>query len=181
MHMPLYTRLGDSGETMLYGGEKISKSEPRIHAYGTLDELDALPGVIASDSECKEDLKTRVQKLQKKLFIAKSDFATPMSFGGDCLRISQEDVEEMEKEIDELESNVPKLTKFIIPGGSKVASYLHQARTVCRRAERWAVKFSEESEINYAALRYLNRFGDMLFALGRAVNMEEGVEEVEAG
>ena len=179
--MPLYTRLGDSGETMLYGGEKISKAEPRIHAYGTIDELDALIGIIISDDRCKDEVKDRLIALQKKLFVAKSDFATPMSFSGGCIRISQEDVEAIEKDIDELESKVPKLTKFILPGGSRVAALLHQARTICRRSERWAVKLSEESEINYAALRYLNRLGDMFFALGRVVNKEEGVAEVEAG
>jgi cob(I)alamin adenosyltransferase len=179
--MPLYTRLGDSGETMLYGGERLSKAEARVHAYGTLDELDALLGVVISHEECRDDLKVRMKELQKKLFIAKSDFATPMSFEGEAVRISQEDVDNLEKEIDVLEAKVPKLTKFITPGGSKVAALLHHARTVCRRAERWSVRFSEGSEINYAALRYLNRLGDMFFALGRAVNKEEGVEEVEAG
>lgn len=165
---------------MLYGGEKVSKAEPRVHAYGTVDEMDALLGVIRSEKECTEELSGQLEGIQQKLFVLKSDLATPMSHREEISRVTQEDVEKVEKQIDDLESKVPQLQNFILPGGVRLGALLHQARTVCRRAERWTVKLSEGHDINYAVLRYLNRLGDFFFVLGRKVNADAGAPEVKA-
>lgn len=185
--MPLYTKLGDSGDTQLYGGEKISKAEPRIHAYGTIDELNAFLGVVLVES-VPTSLREKLLAIQHALYIAGADLATPhqslRSGAGQAplptKRITQEQVEEMERWIDEAEAKVPRLNHFILPGGTRLGAQLHQARTITRRAERWLVALSKTDEINFAALRYLNRLGDFFFAAARVMNAEGGVEEIRA-
>lgn len=178
--MPLYTKLGDSGDTQLYGGEKISKAEPRIHAYGTIDELNAFLGLVLTE-KVPSSLRERFITVQHALYIAGADLATPMNYQGQAARITQEQVEEIERWIDEAEAKVPKLTFFILPGGTRLGALLHEARTICRRAERWLVALMKTEDINFAALRYLNRLGDFFFAAARVVNKEGGVEEIKAG
>jgi len=201
--MPLYTKLGDSGQTRLYGGEKISKSEPRIQAYGAIDELNALIGIMLA-GPIDDTIKEKLVKIQHAMYRAGADLATPLNHQGEAIRITQEDVEMIENWIDDEEGKVPVLSSFILPGGSMLGSQLHLARTVCRRAERWLVglvkeeeKLSEETEtspealealpgglklgVNFAAMRYLNRLGDFLFALARVVNASAGAVEIEAG
>ena len=208
--MPLYTKLGDSGQTKLYGGEEISKAEPRIQAYGTIDELNALVGVIIAvprggdesrDAEgvlreaslrggaADAEVRDKLTKIQHTLYRAGADLATTLSNQGDSIRITQDDVEEIEKWIDEEGAKVPALDHFILPGGSLLGAKLHLARTICRRAERWLVTLVKQEEkqeaesvgVNFAALRYLNRLGDFFFALARTVNSEANVPEVQAG
>ena len=185
--MPLYTKLGDSGQTMLYGGEKILKSEPRIHAYGSIDELNALLGTLLVEKLPKE-LHAQLTTIQHALYIAGADLATPhqslRSGAGQAplptKRITQEQVEELEQWIDAAEGRVPPLTHFILPGGTRTGSLLHQTRTVCRRAERWIVALMKTDDINFACLRYVNRLGDFFFAAARVVNAEGGMEEIKA-
>ena len=151
--MPLYTKLGDTGDTMLYGGERISKDAPRIHAYGTVDELDALLGAILTEDSVTPDAREKLTEVQHALYVIKSDLAAPLkpdaseeSSVTGPKRVTQEQVEELERWIDEAEGKVLELLHFILPGGSRVAALLHQARTVCRRAERWVVALSKQDK-----------------------------------
>jgi cob(I)alamin adenosyltransferase len=176
--MSLYTKNGDTGETQLYGGEQVSKTNPRLHAYGTVDELDAVIGVIVAE-ECSAQLRTQLTIIQTSLFRLKADLATPQEHVGRAVRIVEEDVTQLEKWIDAADAKVPPLTQFILPGGTRTAAELHLARTVCRRAERWVVALAKAERINMGCIRYLNRLSDCLFALARLVNAEEGVREVK--
>lgn len=177
--MPLYTKLGDSGETMLYDGKRVLKSDPRIHAYGTIDELSAFLGILLRE-EMADNLREILLSIQHTLYVAGADLATPLAYRGEAKRITQEQVEQMERWIDAAEARVPPVTCFILPGGTRIGALLHQARTMCRRAERWLVALSRADEVNYACLRYLNRLGDYFFAAARVVNAEGGVEEAKA-
>lgn len=177
--MPLYTKLGDSGETMLYGGERILKSDPRIHAYGSIDELSALLGVLLTEN-MSDALRDKLMTIQHALYVAGADLATPFAYQGDSKRITQEQVEEMERWIDEAEGRVPAVTAFILPGGTRVGALLHQARTICRRSERWIVALSRANDINYSCLRYVNRLGDYFFAAARVANAEGKAKEIPA-
>lgn len=176
--MPLYTRFGDTGDTMLYGGSTTSKTNPRIHAYGTVDELDAEIGVILAE-DCPTALREKLLLIQRTLYRVKADLATPRDHLGKAVRIDDTDVQELERWIDEAEAHVPKLTHFILPGGTKIAALLHRARTVCRRAERWTVALARLEPINLVTIRYLNRLGDELFALARVSNHDAGKREEE--
>ena len=175
--MPLYTKFGDKGKTLLYGGWTTSKADARVHAYGSIDELSALLGVILAEPGV-DRIRSRLMSLQRALYTVGADLATPLSFGGKVPRIEEKEVEELEHLIDSAEAKVPPLTQFILPGGTRVGALLHQARTVCRRAERWVVALGEHEEINTACLRYLNRLGDFLFAAARVVNAEEKIPEI---
>ena len=166
--MTVVTRQGDSGETQLASGEKTSKTNPRVHAFGTVDELDALIGVLRTEDGCVSDISEKLLLIQKKLYVLKSDLARPSS--GEGQNIEEGDVEEVEKWIDEIESKLPELTHFIIPGGTKLGAKLHFARTVCRRAERWVVELSRREKINMGCVRYLNRLSDLFFVMARGVN-----------
>lgn len=177
--MALYTRFGDSGETMLVGGTKTSKMNPRIHAYGTVDELDAILGMIRASKKCSEPLKAELLGIQKQLYRLKADLATPHTGRQGGVRMGDADVEALEKNIDAAEAKVPALRHFIVPGGTRIAAELHLARTVCRRSERWVVQLAHCEQINFIALRFLNRLGDYLFALARVVNREAGLKEEE--
>lgn len=177
--MALYTRFGDSGETMLYGGAKTSKTNPRIHACGTVDELDAILGMIRTSPECSEPLKSELLEMQRQLYRFKADLATPHTGRQGGVRMTDTDVETLEKKIDAAEAKVPALRHFIVQGGTRVAAELHYARTVCRRAERWVVQLAHCEQINFAALRFMNRLSDYLFALARVVNAEGGKEEIQ--
>ncbi len=176
--MPLYTRFGDTGDTMLYGGSTTSKTNPRIHAYGTVDELDAELGIILAEN-CPVDLRDKLLTIQKTLYRVKADLATPREHAGKAVRIGDNDVQGLEQWIDEAEAHVPKLTHFILPGGTKIAALLHRARTVCRRSERWVVALARTEPINLVTIRYLNRLGDELFALARVINHDAGMREEE--
>ena len=177
--MALYTRFGDSGETMLSGGAKTSKTNPRIHAYGTVDELDAILGMIRASKECSASLTSELLEIQKQLYRLKADLATPHTGRQGGVRMAEVDVEALEKKIDAAEAKVPALRHFIVPGGTRIAAELHHARTVCRRAERWVVQLAHAEQINFIALRFMNRLGDYFFALARVVNHEAGLIEEE--
>jgi cob(I)alamin adenosyltransferase len=176
--MPLYTKIGDKGETLLYGGGMTSKTNPRVHAYGSIDELSALLGVILAEGE-SGSWREELLSIQRSLYRAGADLATPLRDPVIHMRMTQADVEDMERRIDVLESLIKPLTHFILPGGTRIGALLHQARTVCRRAERWVVSLSESEEINGACLRYLNRLGDFFFALARKVNADADIPETE--
>jgi cob(I)alamin adenosyltransferase len=171
----IYTRGGDAGETSLGDGSRVSKLDPRIVAYGTADELNASVGhVLAGD--CPDDVRGVLVRVQNELFDLGADVAVPLQHEG-RLRITDGQVDALERDCDRFNDGLPELKSFILPGGSETAARLHVARTICRRAEREALLAAETYELNSAVLVYLNRLSDLLFILARAVTFAEGREE----
>jgi cob(I)alamin adenosyltransferase len=178
--MKIYTRTGDTGETALFAGGRVSKGHVRLHSYGTVDELNAILGLaLASRSdETLETLWSAVVRVQSELFVVGADLATPLDAKTEWIvRVSSQMVERFEGEIDEWEASLPLLKNFILPGGSLSGAFLHQARTVCRRAERWVVMLHEMEPVNPEVLRYLNRLSDWLFVAARLANQRAGQPE----
>lgn len=174
--MKIYTKTGDEGTTTLWGGQRVEKNAPRIVAYGTVDELNALLGVVRS-SGIAPALDGVLARVQNELFVLGADLATP----GETTRIERIDepyTARLEQEIDEWEAQLQPLRQFILPGGSLSAAYLHLARTVCRRAEREVTGLALQESVNADAQAYLNRLSDWLFVLARTANAREGVDDV---
>jgi cob(I)alamin adenosyltransferase len=179
--MKIYTKTGDKGETSLFGGLRVWKDDLRIQAYGTVDELNAILGVAAAELK-SEELKEIITTLQNELFIVGSDLASPAgkeSRNFAIPRIGPEMPVRLESLIDRIESGLPQLKNFILPGGIKGAALLHQARTVCRRAEREVVALSQTESINEQIKVYLNRLSDLLFVLARFENFSSNQPDVE--
>jgi cob(I)alamin adenosyltransferase len=169
----IYTRTGDAGETSLFGGTRVSKSDPRIDAYGTVDELNAFVGAARATSPASA-IDSQLAAVQSDLFDVGAQLASPGSSrftGVDAARITA-----LENAIDEMERQLPPLASFILPGGSMAAAQLHIARTVCRRAERLVVALGDAS--TGTTLTYLNRLSDYLFVAARFANHREGVDDV---
>jgi cob(I)alamin adenosyltransferase len=174
--MKIYTKTGDDGTTGLQGGIRVDKSNPRIIAYGTVDELNSNLGVVLSENT-DEQIKQILTQIQNELFILGSDLSNPDN-NDTSNRISQERIKHLEDIIDELEKEVKPLTNFILPGGTKIAALIHQARTVARRAEICVVELQKTQKINNFCLQYLNRLSDLLFVLGRVMNKRNNSEDV---
>lgn len=172
--MRIYTKFGDKGKTALLGGTVVSKEDPHVEAYGSVDELNALLGTVLSFSETK-DLSSSLTKIQNDLFIIGAELATKK---GKAKTIAPARISELESEIDAISAELPPLKNFVLPGGSKTASLLHLARTVCRRAERKVVVLSKEEKVNPDIMTYLNRVGDLLFVQARYVNYKKKLNEV---
>lgn len=167
--MKIYTKKGDSGETSLFGGTRVSKSSARIEAYGTVDELNSVIGLAASYSLSPKGT-VWVKKVQEYLFILGADLATPPDSDARIERIGEKETKDLEEAIDEMEEELNPLKNFILPGGAQAGATLHVARTVCRRAERASVACSKEENISDDALTFLNRLSDFLFVLARYEN-----------
>jgi cob(I)alamin adenosyltransferase len=171
----VYTRGGDKGETSLVGGRRVPKESRRIESYGTVDELNAVLGVVrvanlrsGAPSDSRERLDSTLLKLQNDLFTLGSDLATRLDDRHPQQPVVEpRHVEALEKLIDELNAGLPELTSFVLPGGGEVGALLHQARTVCRRAERLVAALAREEPIGEGCLPYLNRLSDLLFVLSR--------------
>jgi len=176
--MKIYTKKGDSGETSLFGGQRVSKSSLRIEAYGTVDELNSIIGVAISYG-VHERTKELLDEIQIQLFVLGSDLATPPSKKIKIDRIGETEIAFLEQAIDELEKHLEPLKSFILPGGSPSGANLHVSRTVCRRAERLAVECAKEDEISEFAIKYLNRLSDFLFVVARYENKKSGNEETK--
>lgn len=176
--MKIYTKKGDSGETSLFGGKRVSKSSKRIEAYGTVDELNSVLGVSIAHGVDDRSMEL-LNKIQIQLFVLGSDLATPPSKKIKIERIGPTEIEFLEHAIDELEEFLEPLTSFILPGGSPAGATLHIGRTVCRRAERIAVDCAQNDEISESAIKYLNRLSDFLFVLARFENKKSGNEETK--
>jgi len=177
--MKIYTKTGDRGETGLYGGERVKKSDARVDAYGNVDETNAALGV-ARAAGVSPLLDARLAQIQSQLFVLGAELATPASHR-ERLRmplIEALDAEELEAEIDRLEADLPPLTSFVLPAGSPGASALHHARTVCRRAERSVVGVADAAGVREALIIYLNRLSDLLFVMARHENQRSGVADV---
>lgn len=177
----IYTRTGDDGSTGLIGGQRVRKSDARIECYGTVDELNAGLGLVATLAPA--ELVEQIRRVQGELFVigshlafAREDAATPAGVALPAL----EDVmiDRLEMEIDNAQGDLAPLRNFILPGGSETAARLHLARTLCRRAERLLVAFAMERPVPAVMLVYLNRLSDWLFVQARYANHVEGVEDV---
>lgn len=168
----IYTRTGDAGTTGLGDGQRVGKNSPRIHAIGEVDEVNALIGVILTEP-MPDTLRTLLTNVQHDLFDLGGEVCIPgMSM------ISEKQVSYLEDELDRLNENQPPLKDFILPGGTRAAALTHQARTVCRRAERVLVGLAEQESINDGPRQYLNRLSDLLFVLGREFNRVAGEPDV---
>ncbi len=177
--MKIYTKTGDKGETALFGGERVPKDAQRIEAYGSVDELNCILGVIQSLQPDKLIAAT-LQKIQNQLFELGADLATPKAHQSPLIpRIKLSHSSFIEKTIDRMEKVLHPLKTFILPGGTVIASQLHLARTVCRRAERSVVRLSRNEDIGDAVIIYLNRLSDLLFVMARYANHQSGQEEVK--
>jgi len=176
--MKIYTKRGDQGTTSLFGGTNIEKSHIRLHAYGTVDELNSVLGMSLSNPMSDRGREI-VTDIQKQLFVLGADLATPQSKKTKINRMDAADIEILEGWIDELESDLPPLTSFILPGGTPAGAFLHLARTVCRRAERYTVELKHSDSVSGEAIIYLNRLSDLFFVLARFENMKAGAEEIK--
>jgi cob(I)alamin adenosyltransferase len=182
----VYTRGGDKGETGLVGNRRVSKDSPRIEAYGTVDELNCIIGLARAFARklvlpvaASVRLDKELNKIQNELFVVGSDLATPLEDRWDNMPlIEQHHIDELENLIDELAGELGPLKEFVLPGGGVVAAHLHQARTVCRRAERASVTFRHEEPADDFVVPYLNRLGDALFVLARWIARQEGEPEI---
>jgi len=174
--MKLYTKQGDDGETSLLGGQRVSKDNLRVTAYGEVDECNAVIGVAAAF--CTDDeLRGLLQHVQSDLFSLGAMLATPSSHQP-AMVVADEDVARLEGWIDAAVAEVPPLQQFVLPGGAPTAAALHMARTVCRRAERAVVTLGESDRVEGVVIRYLNRLSDLLFAWARLANHRAGVADV---
>ena len=171
----IYTRGGDAGETSLGDGSRVSKLDPRIAAYGTVDELNAALGLVLA-GECPERIRTVLARVQNELFDLGADLSVPVARDG-RLRIEQAQIDALERDCDTFNADLPELKSFVQPGGSEAAARLHVARTICRRAERDALAAGEAVGVDPLALVYLNRLSDLLFILSRAANRLAGGDE----
>jgi len=177
MSFKIYTKTGDKGKTSLFGGAKLFKSHIRIEAYGTVDELNDLIGLVR-DSITHELLRTELEIIQNKLFTLGSILACDPSKKMNVPQLQVEDVELLERGIDRMDAVLPALKNFILPGGHPVVSQCHIARCVCRRAERRTVALQTESPLDDLIIKYLNRLSDYLFMVARRISQEFDVAEV---
>ncbi len=178
--MKLYTRSGDAGETGLFGGERLPKDDPRVEAYGDVDEASSQIGFALSLlPETATTLSEDLRAIQHSLFDLGADLATREGgpYAEKVRRVSAEEVEELERQIDRYSEEGPPFEGFVLPGGHPAAAALQVARAVCRRAERRTVTLSRAEKVNPEILRYLNRLSDLLFAMARWLNQQQGVSE----
>ena len=171
----IYTRGGDAGETSLGDGSRVSKLDERIAAYGTVDELNSILGLVLAGG-CAPSIREVLLRVQNELFDLGADLSVPLDHEG-RLRTTQDQVDRLEADCDRLNADLTELTSFVLPGGGETAARLHIARTVCRRAERDALVAANAHAVNQLVLVYLNRLSDLLFILARAANAGESHEE----
>lgn len=176
--MTIVTKTGDKGTTGLFGGQRVPKDDPRIHAYGDVDELNAVLGLIVAQPNLHDGMKQQLLRIQNLLFRMGADLATPMANNAAQVpRMEQSHIDEIEGWIASLEPTLPTQTSFVLPGGTEAASLLHLARTVTRRAERWAVSLAHKEEIGPFVVVYLNRLSDWLFLAARDANGQAGTAD----
>ena len=171
----IYTKTGDGGDTALGDGERVLKDSLRVSAYGNVDELNASIGIITLYANT--ELKRKLKNIQNDLFDIGADLCVPISEKNkDRLRLSTNQIETLELEIDKMNSILEPLNSFVLPGGCRSATFLHMARTICRRAERSVVSLRSQEQINENTLVYLNRLSDWLFVASRVENQENSSE-----
>lgn len=185
MRAKIYTKTGDKGMTSLVGGARVSKTDPRLESYGTVDELNAVLGLVQAQISLAPTKHTELQswlvRIQNRLF----NLGSLLACEDDQLRknlpqITEDDITYLEKAIDSATEKLPELREFILPGGHMIAASLHLARTVCRRAERLTMALYESQKIqDEVAIRFLNRLSDFLFVASRLANFNEGFADVK--
>ncbi|OGK18487.1 ATP:cob(I)alamin adenosyltransferase [Candidatus Roizmanbacteria bacterium RIFCSPLOWO2_02_FULL_39_8] len=171
--MPIYTKTGDKGETGLFGGKRVPKSDPIINACGTIDELESFIGLIIGKIENKEDIEL-LTSIQQKLYI----IMALLTGARNTQDLTDKDIEGLENRIDLIQERVPKLTRFLLPQGTEVSTWFHVVRAISRRAERAVISISKskvENQIEGVVLRYLNRLSDLFFMLARQYNEIEEI------
>jgi len=176
--MKIYTKTGDKGQTSLLSGERVTKYNDRIEAYGTIDELNSFVGLLHS-GELNKDDKLFLIKIQNKLFNLGSNLA--MGKKKSSLKLpglNEEDIILLENEMDKIETTIPKLNNFVLPGGNQSVAYCHVCRSICRRAERLIVKLANETEINENIIKFTNRLSDYFFLLSRKITVDFKIEEI---
>lgn len=180
----VYTRTGDTGETALVGGQRVPKDDLRIESYGTIDELNSVLGIVracndaATPSPATTRLDQILRQVQNELFDLGSELATPPDAAWEgMIRIGPAQITVLERTIDECQADLQPLKSFILPGGGMIAAFLHQARTVCRRAERDILRLMHREPIGDAVLGYVNRLSDLLFVLSRWMSHHLGEPE----
>jgi cob(I)alamin adenosyltransferase len=174
--LKIYTKTGDDGTTGLQGDIRISKTHPRIIAYGTIDEANASLGIVLS-YDLDSDITNILHKIQNELFIAGADLSNS-NLDQTENRVSASMTDSIEQAIDQFEKELSPLTNFILPGGDIAASQIHYTRTVVRRAEIHIVSLKENEKINEDCLKYINRLSDLLFVLGRVINKRKGKQDI---
>ncbi len=174
--MKIYTRTGDDGTTGLQGGKRVSKFNPRIKAYGAVDEINSSIGIILSD-KIEGDIRKILEQIQNELFVVGSDLSNP-ELNDSRNRVTEEMINELENRIDELEKDLPPITNFILPGGHSTASLVHVTRAITRRAESQVIALSEKENININCIKYVNRLSDLLFVIARTINKRQGINDI---
>jgi len=177
--MKIYTKTGDDGTTGLIGGTRVKKYNIRLEAYGTIDELNSYVGLIRS-IQTDEQADKILELIQNKLFVIGANLATEESIAltKKQLPCSKSDIELLEKEMDEMNKDLPELRNFILPGGCQASSFCHVARTVCRRAERRIVELADMNEVDTNLIKFINRLSDYLFVLSRKVTLDQNAPEI---
>jgi cob(I)alamin adenosyltransferase len=181
----VYTRTGDRGETALVGGKRVPKDSLRIEAYGTIDELNSIVGLARAfneeklaDGDAHRFLDTMLRQIQDELFDLGSELATPPDFFKEGMyRVSEKEIKKIEQLIDECQKELEPLKSFVLPGGGRIGAYLHQCRTVCRRAEREILRLSRAEELSEWPIKYVNRLSDLFFVLSRWISKKTGQDE----
>jgi len=181
----VYTRTGDHGETALVGGKRVAKDSPRVEAYGAVDELNSIVGlarVFNEESldagEAHEFLDGVLCQIQDELFDLGSELATPPEFFKEGMyRVGDDEVKRLEKLMDRCQKDLAPLKSFVLPGGGRIGAYLHQCRTVCRRAELDILRLSRSEEVDPTLLKYVNRLSDLFFVLARWISKQMGEAE----
>ncbi len=190
--MKIYTKTGDKGTTSLIGGERVSKTDLRVEAYGTVDELTAFLALLADtlchDERCtavssigsvlNERIVDELHRIESQLMSVAALLAIGKGGEGKVAPIAEERVVELEEAIDRMQAEIPAITKFTIPGGHRAVSLSHVCRTICRRAERAALRAAEITDVDESVFRYLNRLSDYLYNLGRLLTERLRVEEI---
>lgn len=174
--MKIYTKTGDDGTTGLQGGKRVQKSDLRIQAYGAVDEINSVLGIILTQN-LDSDVKDSLIQIQNELFVAGSDLSNP-DLSNQKNRITEDMITNLEKYIDKFEAELTPLTNFILPGGHRVAAFLHLARTTTRRAETIIVELVQKEQINPQCQKYLNRLSDLFFVMARLVNKRTGTPDI---
>ena len=173
----LYTATGDKGQTSLVGGKRVDKDDIRLEAYGSVDELNAFIGLLDNLHNIPGDIKDFLKVLQNKLFNIGAYLATESEPGIPARGLDAEDIRRIEREIDQLDAELPPLSNFVLPGGSRISSMAHVCRTVARRCERRIVTLSGKAPLDPNVLTYVNRLSDYFFALARFNNIHNQIEE----
>lgn len=175
MPIKIYTRTGDKGQTSLFGGKRVSKASERVDTYGTVDELNSMIGVvIAHLTQKHKSISRELTRIQNDLFDVGASLANPTAKPQESLIRRAKEFEHL---IDDLTKKMPEIRNFILPGGGKAGSYLHMARTICRRAERRITALSKKEQVDDEVIKYFNRLSDLLFTMARFVNQKDKKKE----